>query len=248
MKAEKQSREISFRMLHSEKRFDLSNQIMDNRDSHIMQKKMINNIIDASESKRNATIQRVHIGYEPIDPDSYREITDITNDGDYTGSYLGGEEFSEADKGLVYENNESNYDFSSVQDNPADIASDESYNGLLNRDLVSSIEPEIDHIIPYSSYGSNTLDNARILSKDENNSSDIDRPDDEENSVLRAYSNLEIVFNSDEKNWNEDINAGDTIDDSDVLSMVDEFPDSFINEDGQSFFQNEDKYLEMTED
>lgn len=227
------------------KKNDSINQIMDNRDSHITQKKMINNINDASE--RSTIIQRVHIGYEPYDPDSYREITNITND-DYTGNYLGGEEFSQTDKELVYENNELNYDFSSVKNNPADIASDESYDGLLNRDLVSSIEPEIDHIIPYSSYGSNTLDNARVLSKEENNSSDIDRPDDEDNSVLRAYSNMHITFNSDEYDSDEDINAGDIIDDSYVLSMVDEFPDSFINEEDQSYLENEDKYLEMTED
>jgi Domain of unknown function (DUF4157) len=87
--------------------------------------------------------------------------------------------------------------------------SDQSDDSLLTRQLATDLAPEVDHIVPVDDGGSNSLYNARVLSKRENNNDAlVDRPDptDTAETDLMAYQNYRLTSVGSGRTF--DVNAG----------------------------------------
>ncbi len=150
---------------------------LDNRPEAAAQRKILetlrNSYIDKSpeniwKTEKRNTIQRVHIGVEPTNPDNFRTVTRVT--GSTTAHYGGGPMNIHAG---VYNSN--------IANGPGVIPvalpglggggiSDHSNQQLLDRGNASNYVPEIDHIVPSAALGSNSYSNARVISQSENNS------------------------------------------------------------------------------
>lgn len=76
----------------------------------------------------------------------------------------------------VYNNNRLRAGNANLPVAVVDGKSDHSNLSLLDRTWASDQTPEIDHIVPVANYGSNSYNNARVLSKTENNNNATARP------------------------------------------------------------------------
>ncbi|MBQ4863473.1 hypothetical protein J8L98_17460 [Pseudoalteromonas sp. MMG013] len=138
-----------------------------------------------------STIQRVHIGREPTNPNDYRNVTRRTGS---TTAHYGGGPFNI--HGGVYASNLANNPNVVPTALPAGVAggiSDHSNQQLLDRNNASNYVPEIDHIVPRAQWGSNSYSNARVISQSENNSPAVDgnRPNANQISVI-AHERITI--------------------------------------------------------
>lgn len=120
---------------------------------------------NSSKSMNKTILQMFKCGYEPKNPNNFREITRITNDG--SGEPNGNKIFNSAQRESVLAFN--NF-YAGIANATISMryASDHSRNRLGHRTEMSNLEPEVDHIVPKSELGANTYNNARVLSKTEN--------------------------------------------------------------------------------
>nr|WP_129732331.1 HNH endonuclease [Parabacteroides goldsteinii] len=175
-----------------------------------IQRKMLEAISNGS------TIQRLQIGKEPKIPNNFRQ-TNIPNNT--TRSNKGFEQFSEVVKDYVYRQNvQQSTNITLSAPLPATIPgaiSDNSGIRLMDRDQASDISPEVDHIVEKSHGGSNSVNNARVLSKSENMSNNIRRPSDDEIGIV-VYRNTSIT----KEDQKEDILAGQALSNDQVSSVM----------------------------
>jgi hypothetical protein len=111
-------------------------------------------------------VQRFKCGCEPQNPNNYRNHTTIISDG--SGVPDGGKEFNSSQRDAILSNNKENFNQQDQITVDAGNISDYSNSSLGIRTQISSIEPEVDHIVPKAANGANTYNNARVLSKTEN--------------------------------------------------------------------------------
>lgn len=154
----------------------------DNRPESVVQSKF-QEMADNSEVGKNlanfnngaAPVQRrIHVGKEPTNPDNWRTVTRVTGS---TPAHYGGGPFN-IHAGV---NNSNAANGPGVVPTPlpnlaAGLISDHSNNQLIDRNAASNYEPEVDHIVEVQNLGSNSYNNARILSKTENNNGAAARP------------------------------------------------------------------------
>lgn len=158
------------------------------------------------------TIQMKRVGHTPIVPGAFRGTTTIGYDG--TGVPQGGKAFNGVQTANVRTDNFNNGGGAAPVIAPGNHnVSDVGGGGLIERNMVSQLEPEVDHIVPVASGGANDFDNARVLSKTQNapGAFGIPRPNAAQRS-LRAYEDftvgptgglISIVSNGDIMNAND---------------------------------------------
>jgi hypothetical protein len=138
-------------------------------------------------------IQReINIGLEPKTPPNFRTTT--TANG-YSNACAGGKPFWDYQKVLANNRSKAPKNQSITLKKGQYPVSDESGNSLIPREVVSGLEPEVDHIVTRDDWGSNAWENARVLSKTENTSPFTSRPKIPGGVVLRAYKNYEDQSN-----------------------------------------------------
>ncbi len=121
-------------------------------------------------------LQMFRCGLEPKNPNNYRNHTDLASDG--SGAPDASKQFNGSQRAAVLSNNENRSISSAVNISVVAKNKSDHSSGLLgDRDQITMIEPEVDHIVPKHIGGANTYDNARVLSKQENdNDSLVNRP------------------------------------------------------------------------
>lgn len=131
--------------------------------------------IDAGNSSRSSqAFQMKRLGYVPAIPGHFRATTTIG----YNASGVPNHDkaFNNSQRPNIYANNIANGG-GAAPVLPAGIhpRSDVGGTALLDRSIVSPIEPEIDHIVPRADGGANDFDNARVISKTENMNGNVAR-------------------------------------------------------------------------
>lgn len=246
MKSDIQRKELPIRVIQSKVNTSRLN-FIDNRLGAITQYKLISNIQNSMKTipelqEGKCPIQRIAIGFEPSNPDDYRNITNVTSVGCFDWM-KGGEEFPDDLKDFLLANNSNYLDLTQITaftTGGIALASDVSYAGLVDQRIGSAIYPEIDHIIPYNIYGSNTPENARILSKQENNDSSIKRPTPVTNeTVLKTYEDIHCDYMDKDGQQNLDFPAGSPLPDF-IKSKVEIYPDAVINDEPEIGFEDDD--------
>ncbi|WP_292996413.1 DUF4157 domain-containing protein [Nitrosomonas sp.] len=158
------------------------------------------------------TVQRIiHIGREPANPNAYRTITTINGS---TPFHYGGGPMNIA--AGVYNNNRQNAGVPVVPVATVDGKSDHSSNSLLDRTWASNQTPEIDHIVPVLNYGSNSYNNARVLSKTENNNGVAARPGGGAINTI-AHHRIQIT---DAGGYNHTVAQGGALDGNDLARVT----------------------------
>lgn len=140
-----------------------------------------------------AAVQLKRVGYVPAAPGGFRNFTNSAYDG--SGNPQGGKAFNGAQTAAVRADN------SAAGGGAAPVIGVGAHNrsdvgvgaALMNRDMVSAIEPEVDHIVPVVQGGANDKDNARVISKLQNapNAGGVTRPNAAQ-KVIRAHENFDI--------------------------------------------------------
>ncbi|MDO1529998.1 DUF4157 domain-containing protein [Fulvimonas sp. R45] len=137
------------------------------------------------------TIQKVDVGYVPAVPGAFRTTTTIAL---LTGTPASDKPFSNTQRPLIYANNIANGGGAPpvipAGNNPRD---DVTNGGLLDRQIVTQVEPEIDHIVPRAEGGANDYSNARVLSK-QNNVNAMPRPNNAQ-KAFRLYEAINLSAN-----------------------------------------------------
>lgn len=152
------------------------------------------------ESMQCGTIQRFNIGWVPFAPGVYRGTTNIAGFGPATN---GGAPFNGGMRTLVEANNIANFPGVApvlpVGNYPR---SDVGGGALLTYAISGNITPELDHIIPVNEGGANDGQNARLISKLQNNAPGLPRPHapyggggvgTAGGAILRLYTPVNII-------------------------------------------------------
>ncbi|QOJ22634.1 MAG: hypothetical protein HRU78_02395 [Gammaproteobacteria bacterium] len=96
---------------------------------------------------------------------------------------------------------------------------------MIDRNVVTPIEPEIDHIVKREDGGANDYGNARVLSKSNNTNGNPTRPS-RANQILRLYQNITLSANIPRNNQPNfvyapvQINAGTALDDTQAILLA----------------------------
>lgn len=148
------------------------------------------------------TVQRlIHIGREPKKPNDFREITRITGsrDSDRAGRKFDNNNQSPA---ILRDNRERirerDLALKFDKEPKAVQGSDLNSSAILDVAVARDLAPEIDHIVEKREGGSTANDNARVLSKGQNNlklPAASKRPDISE-TIIRVYKSYEIKKDS----------------------------------------------------
>jgi len=156
----------------------------------IHQRKAIVPIDAGNFSRSSQAFQMKRLGYVPAIPGHFRATTTIG----YNASGVPNHDkaFNNSQRPNIYANNIANGG-GAAPVLPAGIhpRSDVGGTALLDRSIVSPIEPEIDHIVPRADGGANDFDNARVISKTENTNGNVPRPS-AAGRALRAYEAFSI--------------------------------------------------------
>lgn len=192
MKTQKQYKELASRIIQS-KRVNGRVELVDNRAIYQKKKKLC-------ELIGGHTIQKFNIGWIPAVPGNYRAITNIAGCGPGTN---GGAFFNGAQRNAAEVNN------IVMGGGAAPILpggnypqSDVGGGALLNYAISGTITPELDHIVERNEGGANDAENARLISKFQNNNHFLPRPHAPFNGgvvggaagvVLRLYTPLNIL-------------------------------------------------------
>lgn len=161
-------------------------------------------------------VQRIVVGYVPTNPATFRTTTTIAYDG--AGVPAPNKAFNNTQRPQIYANNLLHGGGAApvvvgVNHATEDIVPSAA---LMNRDAVSDIEPEVDHIVPQAQGGVNDNDNARILSKTHNTDGSASRPTNVQKS-LRVYENVTIDDYPDSTNYSD----GNFLHPSDIGALCD---------------------------
>jgi hypothetical protein len=162
--------------------------------------------------------QMKRVGYVPSAPGTFRGTTTLAYNG--TGVPHGGKDFNGTQTDAVRTNNNAGVGSTllTVNSTAAHNKSDIGGAALMNRDHVSQVTPEVDHIVPKAEGGANDYHNARVLSKTQNTGGGglMARPNAGQ-KTLRAYEDITIGPTN---GMASIISAGDAIDanDSDNLA------------------------------
>jgi hypothetical protein len=137
-------------------------------------------------------VQKVDVGYAPANPAAFRTTTTINGLG---GSPASDKTFHNGQRAQIYINNVANGGGAApvvpAGNNPTD---DFSNGALLDRQLGTTLEPEVDHIVPRAEGGANDYSNARVLSKDNNVNGNPPRPNNAQ-KVFRLYEAITLSAN-----------------------------------------------------
>lgn len=162
------------------------------RNEHsIHQRKSIVPIDAGNFSGSSQAVQMKRLGYVPANPGNFRGTTTIGYVDD-SGTPSRDKPFNNSQRPHVYANNIANGGGAApVLLGGIHPRSDEGGAALLDRSIVTPIEPEIDHIVPRASGGANDFDNARVISKAQNTNGNVPRPAAGQRA-LRAYEDFSI--------------------------------------------------------
>lgn len=159
--------------------------------------------IGASAAHRPARpqVQRtIYIGKEPNVPGNWRAVTDEVYDGNALA--WGGGPFDAGRRDDVLTNNRDNSNPVGGAAAPAPVVpggtkylkSDVGMGPLLPADEAVKVAPEVDHIVPRAEGGSNSLNNARVLSKKQNNDPATARPANTlAQTAVRVYNDYKVT-------------------------------------------------------
>ena len=141
--------------------------------------------------QHDSAIQMIHVGREPDIPDNYRARTRIAGS---TPAHYGGGDFN-IQAGVLADNAGNITGAVAPAAVTYDYESDHVGRPLLSRISASQNSPEVDHIVPKANLGSNSYNNARVLSKSENAPGAAVLRPAAGNIVTTAHQNIRIRDN-----------------------------------------------------
>jgi hypothetical protein len=138
------------------------------------------------------TVQKVDVGYAPANPAMFRTTTTIAGLG---GTPASDKPFHNGQRAQIYADNVAHGGGAApvvpAGNNPRD---DFSNGALLDRQVGTNLEPEVDHIVPRAQGGANDYSNARVLSKNNNLNGAPPRPNNAQ-KVFRLYEPITLSAN-----------------------------------------------------
>ncbi len=202
-------------------------QLMNNNPRMLVQRKMLfgtsNKSVQLAQSEKKV-MQMVNVGFIPTNPAIFRRTTTIV--GSIGTTMAGNKAFNNSQRPYIYANNVNNGGGNAPVVGPGQHPTDDWDNGaLIDRNVVTPIEPEIDHIVKREDGGANDYGNARVLSKSNNTNGNPTRPS-RANQILRLYQNITLSANIPRNNQPNfvyapvQINAGTALDDTQAILLA----------------------------
>ncbi len=142
-------------------------------------------------SNASAPIQRIAVGLVPNNPNSWRGRTTVRG---WSNATVGFGTFNSSDLNAVATSNLAAGPVAAPVTAGPYPGSDVTGGALLGRAEAGQVAPEVDHVVPRSDGGANDGDNARLISKLENNSTVVNnnRPTGNQLS-MRLYDDIDVV-------------------------------------------------------
>jgi len=166
----------------------------------LVQRKMLSGISGESvlpTQPGKGVTQMVNVGFIPVNPGNYRGTTTITG---ISTTMAGDKAFNNSQRPQIYADNVNNGGANAPIIGPGQHPTEDTNGGaLIDRSVVTPIEPEIDHIVPRQDGGANDFSNARVLSKANNMNGGVIRPG-RVNQILRLYQNITLSANIPQNN------------------------------------------------
>lgn len=162
----------------------------ENRNNSIYQRRVVGQVDASNYSRSPEILQMKRLGYVPAIPGNFRATTTLAFDNSGVPDH--DKAFNNSQRPNVYTNNVNNGGGAApILAGGTHPRSDVGGTALIDRNVVSPIEPEIDHIVPRGDGGANDFDNARVISKTQNTNGNVPRPA-AAGRALRAYEAFNI--------------------------------------------------------